>query len=127
MKFEDVPTIECRSCNGSGSIDPTDHLDLDSVIAIRKELVDTITMQSEVAGLFAKDRSAWAREAGRIAWLAGRLSWLLASEAEQEAYAATSPEYTKTLAERRLRSPERHSTPAIDWAEKHAENQPAAA
>lgn len=91
----EIKWVTCRSCEGLGEVDPDDKLDVDDLAALRKELTDTVTMDSEATGLSSARRGERIRTAARIAWLASRIGWLEACEvikADDEAkWAAKQP------------------------------------
>lgn len=75
--------VTCKSCDGLGEVDPSDRLDVDDLDALRKELTETVTMDSGSTGLLSTRRGERIRTTARIAWLASRIGWLEACEVSQ--------------------------------------------
>jgi hypothetical protein len=73
-----LDTIECKHCDGTGEIDPIGHLDLDSIEAIRAELVYIATKAEH--GITSGNRIDRMQTLGRIGFLASRLVWLEAND-----------------------------------------------
>jgi len=72
-------TTECRNCHGTGEIDPTENLDMDSLDAVLTELIDTVTDTSDY-GLRSPNRYDRMRQLARISFLASRAAWLEACD-----------------------------------------------
>lgn len=68
--------IECRHCEGTGQIDPTDHLDLGSIEALRAELIYLVNSNEGGFGLTAGSQADRLLTLGRIGFIASRMVWL---------------------------------------------------
>lgn len=76
---------ECTYCQGTGEIHPEDgDLDLDSLDALRGELMAVVTANRKHAGLKAEARHDRMQTLGRISFLTGRIMWLESTEQAKE-------------------------------------------
>lgn len=101
MTDTEVRYVECKSCNGSGEVDPTEQLDIDDLDALRKELRESAAYRGEITGLDCNRRGERIRTASRIAWLANRIAWLEACEVIRADDEVTWAEMRKATAEKR--------------------------
>lgn len=76
-------TIDCRQCDGTGQVDKAEHLDLDSITAVRAELIENVASTSEY-GLTSTNRADRMLTQARIGFLASRLTWLESCDMNRE-------------------------------------------
>jgi len=72
---EDVKYVDCKHCDGTGTVDPTETLDLGDLEAVRKELVSIATAEGNYS-IRGADRSNRVHYLARISFLASRAIWL---------------------------------------------------
>lgn len=93
----DVEYIECPDCEGSGHIDPTDHLDLDDIGAVLKELTAVVNSPSKY-GIRSSRRPERLVALARVGWLAARVVWLESVEQNTEDMKARIEQATDKVA-----------------------------
>lgn len=93
--------VTCKSCEGLGEVDPSEKLDVDDLDALRKELTETVTMDSGSTGLLSTRRGERIRTTARIAWLASRIGWLEACEVSRADDEIRYAQMAKASAEKR--------------------------
>lgn len=80
--LDDEATIKCKHCAGTGEIEAADHLDLDSIDAVRGELIYVVTQTTY--GITSGNRIDRMTALGRIGFLASRLVWLEAIDFQRQ-------------------------------------------
>jgi hypothetical protein len=83
----DIKMRECTHCEGTGEVDAEDYLDLDSIDAVRAELVNIATATGDHS-LASPNRSNRILYASKIASLASRLNWLESTRMFREEWKA---------------------------------------
>ncbi len=96
MSSTEIKYIECRDCDGTGEIDPTDHLDLNSIEAVTKELASVVT-GDPAYGLRSANRAERIHHLARAGFLASRAVWLEALAQHSEDVAERFVQATEDL------------------------------